>query len=175
MDLSEWATRLYHQKLTELQEQIAALDVLFKQCESPVEQHFLMTYVDRWRPQIVLSPNNCQQPAFLMEDNGADADYMSVFPQMVLGINGKQYRADFLCLCMTQREGDPRRSVIVELDGHAFHERTKEQARKDKARDREMLRRGFYVFRFTGSEIYQDAGAAVDEVRTFVLEGAKAA
>lgn len=170
MDLSEWAASLYQRKRAELEEQINALDVVFSRCESPVEQYFLMTYIHRWQPQIVLEPGNPNR-AFLMEDNGPDSDYMSVFPQIALGAKPRKYRADFLCLCMTQKGDSPLRSVVVELDGHDFHERTKEQAQKDKSRDRDMLKRGFYVLRFTGSEVFKDAAAAVDEVREFVLQG----
>ena len=46
--------------------------------------------------------------------------------------------------------------LIVECDGHDFHEKTKEQAKKDKQRDRYLITSGFYVLRFTGSEIWND-------------------
>ena len=45
--------------------------------------------------------------------------------------------------------------IAVECDGHEFHEKTKQQAARDKARDRD---------RFTGSEIWKDPGACADEV-----------
>ena len=43
--------------------------------------------------------------------------------------------------------------VVVECDGHGFHEKTKEQARRDKARDRDLHAMGCPVIRFTGSEL----------------------
>jgi very-short-patch-repair endonuclease len=46
--------------------------------------------------------------------------------------------------------------LIVECDGHDFHERTKDQAAKDRARDREVQLKGYEIFRFTGSEIWRD-------------------
>ena len=46
--------------------------------------------------------------------------------------------------------------LIVECDGHDFHEKTKEQAKKDKSRDRVLQSVGYTVFHFTGSEIYRD-------------------
>ena len=46
--------------------------------------------------------------------------------------------------------------LIVECDGHHFHERTKEQAASDRNRDRELQKLGYAVFRFTGSEIWRD-------------------
>lgn len=48
------------------------------------------------------------------------------------------------------------RSLIVECDGHDFHERTKEQAARDRSRDRWAQDNGYDVFRFTGSEIWRD-------------------
>jgi very-short-patch-repair endonuclease len=45
----------------------------------------------------------------------------------------------------------------VECDGHDFHERTKEQAARDKKRDRDLLSRGVTTIRFTGPEIYKNA------------------
>lgn len=55
------------------------------------------------------------------------------------------------------------RRVAVELDGHDFHERTKEQARRDRARERRLIAMGWTVVRFTGSEVYQDAERSVRE------------
>ena len=54
-------------------------------------------------------------------------------------------------------------AIVVELDGHAFHERTKEQASRDKARDRSLVARGWSVLRFTGSEIYADPKCCILE------------
>lgn len=46
--------------------------------------------------------------------------------------------------------------VLVECDGHDFHERTKAQAKRDRKRDRALQQNGEKVFRFTGSEIWED-------------------
>jgi very-short-patch-repair endonuclease len=69
------------------------------------------------------------------------------------------WRVDFLISCEEQR-----RFLIVECDGHDFHERTREQAAKDRARDRKFQQKGYTVFRFTGSEIYQDAPSCSSQV-----------
>ena len=45
---------------------------------------------------------------------------------------------------------------MVECDGHAFHERTKDQAARDRSRDRAVQEGGATIFRFTGSEIWND-------------------
>ena len=72
-----------------------------------------------------------------------------------------QYKADFL---FTVRVKGKEIKVVVECDGHDFHERTKEQAQRDKSRDRDMVNNGYTVLRFTGSEIYRDAANCVSEI-----------
>lgn len=46
--------------------------------------------------------------------------------------------------------------IIIECDGHDFHEKTKEQAKHDKERDRWLTSKGYKILRYTGSEIYND-------------------
>lgn len=67
------------------------------------------------------------------------------------------YRADFTL-------GDKAGPVLViECDGHEFHERTKDQASRDRRRDREILDMvGLITVRFTGREIWQDAEDCAD-------------
>lgn len=57
-----------------------------------------------------------------------------------------------------------KKEIIVECDGHEFHEKTKIQAARDKKRDRVLQSKGYNVFRFTGSEIYNDAISCAYEV-----------
>lgn len=58
--------------------------------------------------------------------------------------------------------------VAVELDGHQFHDATRERAAEDKSRDRDLVRDGWFVLRFTGTEVSRNAFACVDEVREVV-------
>lgn len=62
--------------------------------------------------------------------------------------------------------------MIVECDGHDFHEKTKKQAKHDKKRDRYLTSFGYTVFRFTGSEIYKDPVWCVCEVFEY-LQGSR--
>ena len=55
-------------------------------------------------------------------------------------------------------------SIVVECDGHQWHERTKEQAQKDRERERALNAHVAKVIRFTGSEIYRDPFACADEI-----------
>jgi very-short-patch-repair endonuclease len=54
--------------------------------------------------------------------------------------------------------------IVVEVDGHEWHERTKEQASRDKKRDRDIQADGWRVLRFTGSEVWKDPVACAQEV-----------
>jgi very-short-patch-repair endonuclease len=60
--------------------------------------------------------------------------------------------ADFVLSCPSISE----KKVIIECDGHDFHERTKEQAARDRSRDRAAQEAGHMMLRYTGSEIYRD-------------------
>ncbi len=63
--------------------------------------------------------------------------------------------------------------IVVECDGHNFHEKTKEQAARDKRRDRDLQIAGWKVLRFTGSEIWRDhkaCAAYVSKLATNEIE-----
>lgn len=61
------------------------------------------------------------------------------------------YRLDF---AIVDLRPNPVHCLGIEVDGHDFHERTKEQIKRDKHRDRWMKGAGLEVLRFSGSEIY---------------------
>jgi hypothetical protein len=57
--------------------------------------------------------------------------------------------------------------VAVELDGHEFHERTKEQVAKRNWRDRLLQADGWKVFHFAGSEVWRRPLRCADEVMNY--------
>jgi very-short-patch-repair endonuclease len=67
------------------------------------------------------------------------------------------YRVDFFIKAYGQ-------NLAIECDGHDFHDRTKEQAARDRQRDRMLLSCGCHTVRFTGSEIYANATGCAFEV-----------
>lgn len=73
----------------------------------------------------------------------------------------QNYRIDWAVYC-------GRKWVFVECDGHDFHERTKEQAARDRKKDREIQAAGLNVLRFTGSEIYRDPSSCAIQVLLFL-------
>jgi very-short-patch-repair endonuclease len=68
------------------------------------------------------------------------------------------YTVDLLLCCHEEVR------IVVECDGHDFHEKTAAQAEHDKRRDRFLQAQGYRVLRFTGREIYRSAEAAAEEI-----------
>jgi very-short-patch-repair endonuclease len=69
---------------------------------------------------------------------------MEIFTQHRVG----RYIVDFLV-----RSDDV--NIVIECDGHNFHEKTKQQVEHDKKRDRYMQTKGYKILRYSGSEIYR--------------------
>lgn len=86
----------------------------------------------------------------------------------------RNYRADFF---VQYWQYGVEVCAAIECDGHDFHERTKEQAKHDRKRDREFQALGITVLRFTGSEIYNDplecAVSAIENLDRIALGRAK--
>lgn len=57
------------------------------------------------------------------------------------------YRVDFYLF-------NKNKSLIVECDGYNFHERTIDQAERDRKRDRILSKNGYTVFRIMSTEIF---------------------
>jgi very-short-patch-repair endonuclease len=103
-------------------------------------------------------PAGAPGPWFLVSDQCA----ATCLPQLQVTVGNSKYRVDFAFIGMTFEHRIIR--IAVELDGHDFHERTKEQASKDKRRDRVLAANGWVTLRFTGSDVYRDPGAVLDEI-----------
>ncbi len=133
-----------------------------KMCHSPIERAFLAGAIAHsllhWEGVYVRTKN----PKDMVPEEvffGRKRPWAAT--QIIPEINCQEplgrYRVDFLI-----KVGSA--SAIVECDGHDFHERTKEQAARDKKRDRELQMTGLKVFRYTGSEIFQDPAGCGFEV-----------
>lgn len=81
-----------------------------------------------------------------------------------------RYQLDFLFGAVLYDEDGHRAQCLlaVECDGHAYHERTKEQAAHDRTRDRALQADGLAVFRFTGSQLYNDPLGCAAEIYSFM-------
>lgn len=126
--------------------------------QSPIEEMFLEAF-KRWAlgpPDAVLTE---ESDGWAVSSAGF---HVYIIPQAAVG----PYRADF---GIVGRRGLELRAIAVELDGHEFHEKTKEQVARDKRRDRHFTRLGVAVVRFTGSEVHRDADNCVAEAMACLL------
>jgi very-short-patch-repair endonuclease len=72
------------------------------------------------------------------------------------------YRVDFFAAY--QNCSDRVGGLIVEIDGHEFHEKTKDQVSRDKSRERALQAEGYRVFRYSGSDVWRSPFECADEV-----------
>jgi very-short-patch-repair endonuclease len=118
-------------------------------CESPIERIMLaalMAASEERHSEAFLEvfegdPEACEK--FL--DDVIYSEHFHVALQFPIG----NYRAD---LCLGCYDGI---KIAIECDGHDWHERTHEQAQRDRSRDRAIQCAGFIVLRFTGREIWR--------------------
>ncbi|WP_277969291.1 endonuclease domain-containing protein [Sphingomonas echinoides] len=120
-------------------------------CESPIEKLFLAQML---HPETLAETESrlhimCVKGGLVAYAVPPPIPGVYVYPQITIG----RYRVDFL---LQYVDFNGVSQLIVEVDGHDFHERTKEQAQRDKARDRALVSQGYRVLRFTGSEVFAD-------------------
>lgn len=138
---------------------------LSKDCESPIEKLLLAAIVTgahdgQFAPEFLggwrhLGTKQARFVGAYRDDARFDGICLLVQAPVLA------YRADFLIDCQF---GRLVKQFVVECDGHDYHERTKEQAARDRNRDREMTAAGITVIRFTGSEIWKDAASCSYQV-----------
>lgn len=132
------------------------LENLAKRTTSPIERvmgmalFYRLTLEDVWMTTFTQDINLGTLPA-------PSKDGVNLYAQARVG----RYTADFLIVA---KHKNHLVGIVVECDGHDFHDRTKKQAAHDRQRDRWMALRGLHVMRFTGSEIWADPAQAADDV-----------
>lgn len=128
-----------------------------ERCESPIEEQLCLALgfagLFRWR-----EPDD--HPWRVGHWPAID---LALFAQPEWGA----FRLDFALAPLEWMYPEPL-PVVIEVDGHEFHERTKEQAERDRARDRFMAAHGATVLRFTGSEVWRNAGRCAEEILALV-------
>jgi len=149
----------------------------FETCQSPIERLFLSAL-------IAVAADDSHEIVLYAEKHRFDLSpptwpKLHIQPQCVIG----DYKVDFLLLWESARNSSQEQqaptvspfpktqsSLVVECDGHDFHEKTKDQTSRDKERDRTLQSCGFHVFRYSGSDIYRDPIKCAIECREFLVE-----
>jgi very-short-patch-repair endonuclease len=90
--------------------------------------------------------------------------FLKIHPQFRVD----KYRADFaLFYSIDNKE---IHIVIIECDSQEFHERSEQERRYEKARDRYFVKHGYKVFHYTGKEILENPFAPASEAIESLLD-----
>lgn len=145
----------------------------YENAGSPIEELFAAALnaastMSSYGAHVSIDQDACQMKALADKAYKPASRYQcTVIPQARI----LDYRVDFL-ICI--HAPTAYRGIVVECDGHDFHERTKEQVARDKSRDREIQKDGFRVFRFSGSEIWKNAidraAEVIDEIDNAIVD-----
>ncbi len=123
-------------------------------CQSPIEVKLgasLLMFAAILQPYAEILNPKTDRPIFYLQTSDS-LDLSRSECVLVPQYKWRDFRIDFAVL----HNGIERELLFIECDGHEFHERTKEQATSDKARDRIIQHAGIPILRFTGSEIFRD-------------------
>lgn len=163
------------------------IEAAFRKCQSPIESILLsaMLMVFSRSMYTIKMETDTNWPYGMIHRAGNSPSSVMIKPQAAI----LRYTVDFLLikrvievnfLPEAYRNGDPEtrvimdrqladysrvtKHIVVECDGHDFHEKSKEQVAKDKKRDRDIQKEGYKIFRFSGSEINKDSVSCAYEI-----------
>lgn len=124
--------------------------------DSPIEQFFYCALKTLQRLNFIADSDPIE----------VDGEYhilgLDVSPQQQI----QRYRVDFI---ITHHRWNQKKSVVVECDSQEWHERTEKERRKEKARDRALIKQGYKVFHFTGKEVVENPYLVAREVLAYVM------
>lgn len=173
---------LRSQVLSAVQENLACIIDEWAEGDSEIERLFFAALA--LRVEYGFSEFDCamkvRDPEHAAQMRGWESSKLGLIVERQVQIDA--YRVDFVVNAWTYGrvwggadgpvEGNERwRKLVVECDGHDYHERTKEQAARDRSRDRALTAAGYDVFRFTGSELWRDPWACADQVIEWAENG----
>lgn len=156
MELTKSAEKLLKRKSEEIKncwEDMTFSEVINSEVESPIEQLFLI----EWYFQLY----NFHYPF--------DRGNFYILPQYKIKIGEKEYKVDFLILYPDPKKpflGKIKKDegIIVELDSYLWHGKSPEQFEKEKKRERDLIKEGWQIIRFSGREVVRDIEKCVIEV-----------
>lgn len=90
----------------------------------------------------------------------------------ITSVSGKKYRADFAIIHLDEEDNE-NVIVLVECDGHEYHNKTKIQVKRDNERDMDIKLSGYEVLHFSGSQIYENPFKCAEDVSKYYLSKVK--
>lgn len=134
-----------------------------KYCDSPIEA--LLGAAFRFAANTIHFARARATQVYLNEPTRDRPPLLPGQWEMVPQFRWENYRIDFAVFVATLDQ-----PVFIECDGHDFHERTKQQAARDREKDRRIQAAGIPILRFTGSQIYADPLGCGFEINTFIMD-----
>lgn len=146
-----------------LQKNLNAYDCMHiynDQCTSPIELIFITAF----------------------EIYCSDKRYIMLSPQHQIAIEFKKFYADFLFdstdglvrfLINEENEDifkNKKYKLVIECDGHEFHEKSKEQVKNDNERQYLLKMAGYDILRFSGSEIYNKPFECAEKTYNYIMK-----
>ena len=131
--------------------------IFWDECESPIEAVFLVWWM-------AISD---------LVFHGSFHREWTIHPQTEVEVGGRRYRIDIEVVPIVAERsrferlrtaGYVRPRIAIELDGHEFHERTREQVAYRNERDRSLQQAGWRVMHYSGAELVRDPMKVIQEV-----------
>jgi len=156
------------QSQAEIIEQFHSSDELCKGCEFKMSKHCITCLIQLQSPierKLFLALNRANiyfLPQYALDRFGKS-----------ISVEGKSYYdpknnfKDVLTIVdfFIERNG---LKICVYTDGHNYHERTEEQAQRDRNIDRKLQEFGYKVLRFTGKEVNSDVERIVNDIKGWI-------
>lgn len=134
---------------THMEREKEYIEGLIADCESPIEELFVTAFYSNGAKEEIET---------IFDYFFGENPILTSSTQMKFG----RYRVDF---AIKIKWNDGSISLYaIELDGHEFHEKTKEQVMKGNVRDRFFISKGITILHFSGSEVYNNPDGCIESV-----------
>lgn len=128
--------------------------ILYEEIKSPIEQIFITAF-----------------DLYIMQEN---KENILLFSQAPIQIEDKKYFADFLYQEDEYvNKFNTGRKIIIECDGYEFHQKTKEQVKRDNEREFDLKMARYEVIRFSGSQIFNNPLKCAEDTYNFIVKDFK--
>lgn len=122
----------------------------YDSCKSPIEKIFNLAFDKR-----------------MWDLKKLDIEY-ELNPQYEIIANNHKYFADFFVSFVDDEQMEQSLKIIIECDGHEFHQKTKAQVKRDNERDYDLKIAGYDVIHFSGSQVYNDPIKCADDTILYI-------
>ena len=132
-----------------------------EECRSPIEQIFSLAF------EIMLFVKHYDLFGYVIFNSQQD-----------IYVGSKHYVVDFafdtddICIEDAKDKFNVFK-IVIECDGHDFHEKSKEQVKKNNQRDLDLKMAGYDVLHFSGSQLYNEPFQCADKAIDYIISKIK--